>query len=96
MVVMLQVLNYTTEFMWLILCLNPLPDFTELDLPWSENDIDGSVGNQKWAKTDNSIDVLAGLNASETYNLEVYWKITSNLGDRFDNNTGENFKSLSQ
>ena len=72
---------------------NPLPDFTELDLPWSENDIDGTGGNQKWAKTDYSTDVLAGLNASETYSLEVYWKITSNVGDRFDNNTGENFKS---
>lgn len=72
---------------------DPLPDFTELDLPWSENDIDGSIGNQKWEKTDNTIDVLVGLTASETYTIEVFWKITSNLGDKFDNNSGENFKS---
>ena len=56
---------------------DPLPDFTELDLPWSENDIDGSIGNQKWEKTDNTIDVLVGLTASETYTIEVFWKITS-------------------
>ena len=57
------------------------------------NYIDGSIGNQKWEKTDNTIDVLVGLTASETYTIEVFWKITSNLGDKFDNNSGENFKS---
>ena len=46
-----------------------------------ENDIE-------MGKNNNSL-TFRGLNASETYNLEVYWKITSNLGDRFDNNTGK-------
>ena len=72
---------------------DPLPDFTELNLPWSENGVDGNGDNQKWAETENTTDVLAGLTTSETYTLEVYWKITSNVGDKFDNNAGENFKS---
>lgn len=72
---------------------DPLPNFTELDLPWAENNVDNSEGNQKWAKTDNNTNVLAGLTASETYNLEVYWKIHSNVGDKLDDNSGEYFKS---
>lgn len=72
---------------------SPLPIFTELDLPWSENGIDGNGDNQKWAKTDYTTDILPGLDASESYTLEIYWKITSNVGDKFDDNSGSNFKS---
>ena len=72
---------------------SPLPSFTELDLPWSENGIDGSGDNQKWAKSDYTTDILTGLSASESYTLEIYWKITSNVGDKFDDNSGSNFKS---
>lgn len=72
---------------------NPLPNFTELDLPWAANGVDDSSNNQKWAKTDNTTDVLAGLNASETYTLEVYWKIATNEGDKFDNNSSSNYKA---
>ena len=72
---------------------SPLPSFTELDLPWSENGVDGNGDNQKWAKSDYTTDILSGLTASETYTLEVYWKITSNVGDKLDNGSGSNFKS---
>lgn len=72
---------------------SPLPNFTELDLPWSENGVDGNGDNQKWAKTDNTTDILSGLDASESYTLEIYWKITSNVGDKFDYDSGSNFKS---
>lgn len=72
---------------------NPLPSFVEVDLPWAENGVDGNADNQKWAKSDNNTDVLSGLSASETYTLEVYWKITSNVGDKLDNNSGANYKA---
>ena len=36
---------------------------------------------------------MTGLDASETYTLEIYWKITSNVGDKFDHDSGSNFKS---
>ncbi len=72
---------------------NPLPSFTELDLPWAENGVDGNGDNQKWAKVDYTTNILSGLTASETYTLEIYWKITSNVGDKLDNDSGSNFKS---
>jgi|SaaInlLV_10m_DNA_1039704.scaffolds.fasta_scaffold30927_1 hypothetical protein len=72
---------------------DPLPSFVELDLPWADNGVDGNGDNQKWAKTDSTTDILAGLAASETYTLELYWKITTNVGDKVDNASGVNFKA---
>jgi hypothetical protein len=72
---------------------SPLPAFIEVDLPWAENGIDGNGDNQKWAKSDYTINVLSGLSPSETYTLEAYWKITTNVGDKLDDNSGSNVKS---
>ncbi|OON70665.1 hypothetical protein B0919_01205 [Hymenobacter sp. CRA2] len=76
-----------------------LPAFTELDLPFSEN-LNGS-GDQKWTNVNNAqgnnnpgpVNLLNGLNVRGRYVLEVYWRITTNLGDRFDSNFGNNFKA---
>ena len=62
-------------------------------MPWAENGIDGNGDNQKWAKSDYTINVLSGLSPSETYTLEAYWKITTNVGDKLDDNSGSNVKS---
>jgi hypothetical protein len=71
---------------------NPLPNFSELDLPWVE-DLPSNE-DQKWAKADYAIDILSGLSSSETYTMEVYWKITtSNVGDKLDDNSGSYFAS---
>lgn len=67
------------------------PAFVELNLPFDSN-IGG--GNQKWAATAENIDVLALATAGNgDYFLEIYWKITTNEGDRFDSNSGANFKA---
>lgn len=76
---------------------DPLPGFIELNLPWEANlwegDLGGNFGDQKWAKTDSGTNILNNLTPSESYTLEVYWKATTSQGDRFDNNSGSNFKA---
>ena len=69
---------------------DPLPDFIELDLPYN-SELGG--GDQKWTKTDSGINILNNLTPSESYTFEVYWKTTTSIGDRFDNNSGSNFKA---
>ena len=53
--------------------------------PWSSN-------NEKYAKTDYSVNILSGLD-NGNYTIEVYYKATSNLGDRYYNNNGNNYKA---
>ena len=69
---------------------DPLPDFIEIDLPYN-SELGG--GDQKWTKTDSGINILNNLTPSESYTFEVYWKTTTSIGDRFDNNSGSNFKA---
>ncbi len=67
-------------------------NFIEINLPWKENGIDGNGNNQKWAKTDLTINVLSGLSAGN-YTIEVYFKATSNQGDKYDTDGGANYKA---
>ena len=69
---------------------DPLPNFIEIDLPY---DSELGSGDQKWTETDSGINILNNLTPSESYTFEVYWKTTTNIGDRFDNNSGSNFKA---
>ena len=64
--------------------------YIEVSLPWAENNVDGSSNNQKWAKTNSNINILSGLTGGY-YKIEVYFKATSNQGDRFSNNGGANY-----
>nr|MBS9767902.1 lamin tail domain-containing protein [Flavobacteriaceae bacterium] len=67
-------------------------NFIEINLPWKQNGIDGNGNNQKWAKTDLATNVLSGLSAGD-YTIEVYFKATSNQGDKYDGNGGANYKA---
>jgi hypothetical protein len=50
-------------------------------------------GDQKWAQLSGTpIDFLAGLGAGE-HTLEFYWRITSNIGERFDSRGGVNYRA---
>ena len=68
----------------------PPATFTQVDLPFETNI--GSGGDQKWAKTNANINLANGLTPGN-YTLEVYWQITTSLGDRFDSNNGANYKA---
>lgn len=70
----------------------PPSSFTEIALPWTENNTDGSANNQKWAKTDAIINLLTGLSEGN-YTLEVFFKATTNEVDRYDSNNGANYKA---
>lgn len=54
------------------------------------NDAGGCGGNQTWEKSDATINVLAAL-APGNYQLEVYNRASTNIGDQFDNNGGANY-----
>ncbi|MBO0938175.1 T9SS type A sorting domain-containing protein [Fibrella sp. HMF5335] len=69
---------------------SPAGAFTLINLPFAAN-LNGS-GDQKWATTMANINMATGLPAGN-YTLEVYWQITTNLGDRFDSNGGANVKA---
>lgn len=64
--------------------------FTGIPLPFDSNL--GGNGDQKWQQALAGTNILSGL-APGNYELEVYWKITSNLGDFFDSNFGNNIKA---
>jgi hypothetical protein len=72
--------------------------FSEISLGWSSNapftNAAGSsfsnYGDQKWAQIASTPDLLSGL-APGDYNLEVYFKATSNEGDHYDSRNSENY-----
>lgn len=72
--------------------------FSEISLGWSNNgpftNAAGSsfsnYGDQKWAQIASTPDLLSGL-APGDYKLEVYFKATSNEGDRYDSRNSENY-----
>lgn len=63
--------------------------FTEVDLPWVQNI---SSSDQKWTTTSNTTNVLSGLDPG-TYTLEVYYVAFTNVGNRYSNNGGSNYKA---
>ena len=64
------------------------------DLPFNDamgNTFVGTPGDQKWAQLSGTpINFLSGLGAG-SHTLEVYWTISSNIGDRFDSRSGANY-----
>ena len=72
--------------------------FSEITIGWSSNspfsDAAGNSfsgsGDQKWADMSSTPDLLSGLTPGD-YNLEVYFKATSNEGDHYDSRNSENY-----
>ena len=67
--------------------------FTEISLPWLENNTDGNPDNQKWTETSQNVNLLSGLSIG-SYVVEVYFKATTNEGDKYDSNNGTNYKAV--
>lgn len=67
-------------------------NFIEIQLPWMANDIDGNANNQRWATNEANINILNGLSPGNYY-LEIYFKATTNEGDRWSNNNSANYKA---
>lgn len=62
------------------------PGFTVVNLPFKENL--PPVGDQKWQEAMANINLIAEATGSGVFLLETYWRITTNLGDRLDDNSG--------
>lgn len=63
--------------------------FTELNLPFESNL--PNFGDQRWQTVGENVDILAMATSDGTWNIEAYWLSNTNEGDRFDNNSGNNF-----
>ena len=67
----------------------PSGSFSNVSFKWIQNLGDG---NQKWGATTGTTNVLSGLPNGE-YTLEVYTEADTNLGARYSNNGGANYKA---
>lgn len=65
--------------------------YTEVNLPFFE-DLPNQ-GDQKWQSVAEDYELADTLTAG-VYKLETFWKITTSVGDRFDNNGGNNYKAM--
>lgn len=50
----------------------------------------GNGGDQRWQNIALNVNLLDGIENSGNYTIEVYWRIRTNKGDKFDNNSGNN------
>lgn len=66
--------------------------FTSLSLGFVSNDGGTCGGDQTWAKTDNTTNILTGL-PNGTYYLEVYSEATGNQPTVYASNNGANYKA---
>ncbi len=67
----------------------PSGSFSNVSFNWIQ---DLGNGDQKWGATTGTTDVLAGL-PNGVYTLEVYTEADTNLGARYSNNGGANYKA---
>ena len=67
----------------------PSGSFSNVSFNWIQN---LGNGNQKWGATTGTTNVLSGLPNGE-YTLEVYTEADTNLGARYSNNGGANYKA---
>ena len=67
----------------------PSGSFSNISFNWIQ---DLGNGDQKWGATTGTTDVLAGL-PNGVYILEVYTEADTNLGARYSNNGGANYKA---
>lgn len=69
---------------------SPSSSYNGISLSFAENDIDGTSGNQKWATSTETINMLNGLAAGD-YTIEIYFQATTSDGDKYSNNGGANY-----
>ncbi len=68
----------------------PSGAFSDVNFGFLENL--GGNGDQKWGSTSGTTDVLAGL-PNGVYTLEVYTEAYTNVGTKYSNNGGANYKA---
>jgi hypothetical protein len=64
--------------------------FTDVSLPFNEDNVAGNTGDQRWAIESGSTNLLAGLNPG-TYVIDVYGNAQSTGGTLYESNGGANF-----
>lgn len=77
------------------------PAYSGYMLAFSNNNVDGVNGRQKWTNVNNSnnnnsptpVDLLSGLTVTGNYTVEVYWQVRATAGTMYDSNFGNNFKA---
>jgi hypothetical protein len=69
---------------------SPSGSFTEISLPFNEDNVNGSTGDQRWASESQTVDLLSGL-APGTYELGVFLRETSSDNGAFSSNGGANY-----
>ena len=62
--------------------------YSGFSLPFDQ---DLGNGDQRWAETNTSIDLLALMTSAGTWNIEVYWSAVTNEGDKYYNDNGNNY-----
>ena len=62
--------------------------FTSINLPF-DSDLGG--GDQKWKMENEEINLISAASGSGTFVLEIFWKISTSVGDKFDSDFGNNF-----
>jgi hypothetical protein len=64
--------------------------FTQVNLPFNQDNVNSSSGDQRWATESVSTNLLSGLNPGN-YVLNVYGFASSTDGTLYESNTGANF-----
>lgn len=76
--------------------VGPGTSFASLNLPFSAN-LTGpgtNPGDQRWAATGNSVNLLTALSGNKNYTIEVYFSADSTDGTLFSNAGGSNYKAF--
>lgn len=69
---------------------SPSGSFTEIGLPFNEDNVSGNTGDQRWADESQTVNLLSGLTPG-TYELGVFLRETSTDGGAFSSNGGGNY-----
>lgn len=68
--------------------------FKPINLPFSSDDYNtNGTQAQTWQQTNAGIQLLLPQMTGGTYTLEVYFDATTTVGDRYDSNSGSNYKA---
>lgn len=69
---------------------SPSGSFTEISLPFNQDSVNGTTGDQRWATEGLTTDLLAGL-PNGNYELSVFLRETSSDGGAFSSQSGANY-----
>jgi hypothetical protein len=68
----------------------PSGSFTEISLPFNEDNVNGTTGDQRWADESQTANLLSGLTPGN-YTLGVFLRENSTDGGAFSSNGGANY-----